>query len=53
MAFFKICKALGLDYRGDQGNFWRVNDQRLDTIWAKMGELNISIEPKQSISTSF
>ena len=43
MCGLKIYKALGLDYRQENGEFWRVNDPRLDPIWAKAGELGIPI----------
>ena len=43
MRGLKIYKALGLEYKDEQGNFWRVNDERLDPIWAKAGELNIPV----------
>ncbi len=43
MRGLKIYKALGLDYRDENGNFWRVNDKRLDPIWAKAGELGLPV----------
>jgi len=39
----KVYKALGLEYRDDQGHLWRINDERLDPIWAKAGELRIPV----------
>ena len=43
MRRLKVYKALGLDYRHEDGAFWRINDPRLDPIWAKAGELGIPI----------
>ncbi|MHB9134269.1 MAG: amidohydrolase family protein [Armatimonadota bacterium] len=43
MRGLKIYKALGLEYRDAQGEFIRINDERLDPIWAKAGELGIPI----------
>ncbi len=43
MRGLKIFKALGLEYRQSNGDFWRINDERLDPIWAKAGELGIPI----------
>jgi predicted TIM-barrel fold metal-dependent hydrolase len=43
MRGLKIYKALGLEYRDEEGNLWRVNDERLDPIWAKAGELGIPV----------
>jgi len=43
MRGLKVYKALGLEYRHPDGEFWRVNDDRLDPIWAKAGELNIPV----------
>ncbi len=43
MRGLKIYKALGLEYRQPDGEFWRINDPRLDSIWAKAGELGIPI----------
>lgn len=43
MRGIKIYKALGLDYKHEDGAFWRINDERLDPIWAKAGELGIPI----------
>ncbi len=39
----KVYKALGLEYRHPDGSFWRVDDERLDPIWAKAGELGIPV----------
>jgi predicted TIM-barrel fold metal-dependent hydrolase len=43
MRGLKVYKALGLEYRHPDGSFWRVNDERLDPIWAKAGELGIPV----------
>lgn len=43
MRGIKVYKALGLDYRQENGEYWRINDPRLDPIWAKAGELGIPI----------
>jgi predicted TIM-barrel fold metal-dependent hydrolase len=43
MRGLKIYKALGLDYRHPDGTFWRVDDERLDPIWAKAGELAVPV----------
>ncbi len=43
MRGIKVFKALGLSYRAADGSFWRVNDVRLDPIWAVAGELGIPI----------
>lgn len=43
MRGLKIYKALGLEYRHPDGSFWRINDERLDPIWQKAGELGIPI----------
>ena len=43
MRGLKIYKALGLDYKHPDGSFWRVDDPRLDPLWAKAGELNIPV----------
>jgi len=43
MRGLKVYKALGLDYRQENGEFWRINDERLDPIWAKAGELGIPV----------
>ncbi len=37
----KIYKSLGMSSRDSQGNRIRVDDPRIDPIWAKCGELNI------------
>lgn len=39
----KIYKDLGLDYKDNKGKFIRVDDPRLDPIWAKCGELKIPV----------
>ena len=43
MRGLKVYKALGLEYRDERGAFWRVNDERLDPLWAKAGELGIPV----------
>jgi predicted TIM-barrel fold metal-dependent hydrolase len=43
MQGLKIYKALGLEYRHPDGTFWKVNDERLDPIWEKAGELGIPV----------
>jgi predicted TIM-barrel fold metal-dependent hydrolase len=43
MRGLKVYKALGLDYKHEDGSFWRINDPRLDPIWSKAGELGIPI----------
>lgn len=43
MRGLKIYKALGLEYRHPDGTFWRINDERLDPIWEKAGELGIPV----------
>jgi len=43
MRGLKVYKALGLEYRHPDGTFWRVNDERLDPIWEKAGELGIPV----------
>jgi len=43
MRGLKIYKALGLEYRHPDGSFWHVDDERLDPIWAKAGELGIPV----------
>ena len=39
----KISKALGLSYRDKNGELVKVDDPRIDPIWAKAGELGIPI----------
>lgn len=39
----KIYKSLGMSNRDSQGNRIRVDDPRIDPIWAKCGELNIPV----------
>jgi predicted TIM-barrel fold metal-dependent hydrolase len=39
----KIHKTLGLGFRDKQGNLIRVDDPRIDPIWAKCGELGIPV----------
>jgi predicted TIM-barrel fold metal-dependent hydrolase len=43
MAGLKVFKALGLDYRHPDGSFWRIDDERLDPIWAEAGRLGLPI----------
>ena len=43
MRGIKVFKALGLGYRHPDGSFWRVNDERLDPIWAAAGALGLPI----------
>ncbi len=43
MRGLKVYKALGLEYRDAKRELWRVNDERLDPIWAKAGELGIPV----------
>lgn len=43
MRGLKIYKALGLEYRHENGEFRRVDDERLDPVWAKAGELGIPV----------
>ncbi len=43
MRGLKIYKALGLDYRHADGSFWRIDDERLDPIWAQAGALGIPV----------
>ncbi|MFC1619617.1 amidohydrolase family protein [Candidatus Neomarinimicrobiota bacterium] len=39
----KIHKTLGLGFRDKEGNLIRVDDPRIDPIWAKCGELGIPV----------
>ena len=39
----KIYKALGLEYKHPNGTFWRIDDEALDPIWAKAGELGLPV----------
>ena len=43
MKGIKIYKALGLEYRQENGDFWRLHDARLDPIWARAGALGVPI----------
>jgi predicted TIM-barrel fold metal-dependent hydrolase len=43
MRGIKVYKALGLDYRHPDGRFWRIDDARLDPIWAAAGALGIPV----------
>jgi predicted TIM-barrel fold metal-dependent hydrolase len=43
MRGIKVFKALGLGYRQPDGSLWRVNDERLDPVWAAAGEVGIPI----------
>ena len=40
----KISKSLGLGYKDKNGGFIKVDDPRIDPIWAKCGELGIPVE---------
>lgn len=40
----KISKQLGLGYKDKTGEFVKVDDPRIDPIWAKCGELGIPVE---------
>lgn len=39
----KIYKSLGLHSRDSKGNLIRINDPRIDPVWAKCGELGIPV----------
>jgi predicted TIM-barrel fold metal-dependent hydrolase len=39
----KVSKALGLVFRDKNGKLFRVDDPRIDPIWAKCGELGIPV----------
>ncbi|QDK82716.1 amidohydrolase [Spirosoma sp. KCTC 42546] len=39
----KIYKNLGLNVKDDKGNRVRVDDPRLDAVWAKCGELGVPV----------
>ena len=39
----KVSKSLGLRYRDASGELIRVDDQRLDPVWARAGELGIPV----------
>ncbi|MDR2895016.1 MAG: amidohydrolase [Alistipes sp.] len=39
----KIFKSLGLEYKDKTGNYVKVDDPRIDPIWAKCGELGIPV----------
>ncbi len=43
MQGLKVYKALGLEYRDANGDFLRVNDERLDPIWEAAGRLGIPV----------
>ncbi len=43
MRGLKVYKALGLEYRDAKGDFWRVDDERLDPIWEAAGKLRIPV----------
>jgi len=53
MRGLKIYKALGLEYTHEDGAFWRIDDERLDPIWAKAGELGIPIIMHTADPTQF
>ena len=40
----KIAKTLGLGYKDKSGQFVKVDDPRIDPIWAKCAELGIPVE---------
>lgn len=40
----KIAKRLGLGFKDKTGEFVKVDDPRIDPIWAKCGELGIPVE---------
>ncbi|HQG45913.1 MAG TPA: amidohydrolase family protein, partial [bacterium] len=40
----KIAKSLGLGFKDKSGQYIRVDDPRIDPIWAKCGELGIPVE---------
>ncbi|WP_340199024.1 amidohydrolase family protein [Ascidiimonas sp. W6] len=39
----KIYKSQGMDNKDSQGNRIKINDKRLDAVWAKCGELGIPV----------
>lgn len=39
----KIYKSLGLSYTDSEGNRIAINDERIDPVWAKCGELGIPV----------
>src|SRR5665811_1379298 len=39
----KIAKSLGLRYKDKNGEFIKVDDPRIDPIWARAGELGIPV----------
>jgi predicted TIM-barrel fold metal-dependent hydrolase len=43
MKGIKIYKALGLEYKHPDGTFWHINDERLNPVWEKAGELGIPV----------
>ncbi len=43
MKGIKVYKALGLEYKHPGGEFWRINEERLDPIWAQAGDLGIPV----------
>ncbi len=43
MAGLKVYKALGLEYRREDGSLWRVDATELHPIWEKAGELGIPV----------
>lgn len=43
MRGLKIYKSLGLEYKHPNGTFWRIDDEALDPIWAKAGELGLPV----------
>lgn len=43
MCGLKIYKLLGMHYRQPDGSLWRINDERLDPIWARAGDLGLPV----------
>lgn len=43
MRGLKVYKALGLEYRHADGSWWRVDDERLDPLWAAAGRLGVPV----------
>jgi len=43
MAGLKVYKALGLQYRREDGSLWRIDDRAFDPIWARAGALGIPV----------
>jgi predicted TIM-barrel fold metal-dependent hydrolase len=49
----KILKELGLHYRDGHGDLVRIDDERLDPVWACAGELGIPVLMHQSDPVGF